>query len=199
MARSTTWCACAGLVACLLTLAASTLAAEPPSKEQQDKLQKRNRYLNQALQLRAAGKRTEAVAALQQALRLQRQLDPKDSTPVVINILTWLAVVQEEQQDWKAVRQSRGQVLTIRTRLSGKKHWQTTDARLALEHVERLEALSQAQRRRLREAAQHNDRAVAFASNGRYPEALPLAEKALAIRKEMHWADCPAPRPRSMA
>ena len=169
------------LVACL---AAAAAGAEPPepkpaplSKEQQDKLKERDRLDTEARKLRSEGKLPEAIAAAEKMLALERQLFG-DVHPKVAGSLQFLAVVHEAREDFAAARKARQEVLAIQTKLLGARHWQVTDARLALEGVERLARLAPADRRRLAEAGQLNGRVVQLYRQGKSHEALPLAQKA---------------------
>jgi CHAT domain-containing protein/Tfp pilus assembly protein PilF len=84
-----------------------------------------------------------------QALRLtaeeQRQLNERARS------LEQFAQMHEEQEDFPAARKAREEVLAIQKQLHGDRHWQTTDARLALKRLDRLAAAHKDQRQALRE------------------------------------------------
>jgi CHAT domain-containing protein len=84
------------------------------------------------------------------------------------------------------------QIVELRTRVQGADHWQTADARRGLDNVKRWERLSAAERTRLSEAAELNTRVTQLFGTGKFKEALPLAEKAVAIRREVLGEDHPA-------
>src|SRR5262249_40555026 len=67
-------------------------------------------------------------------------------------------------------------------RLYGEGDWRTTDARLAWEDLQTRAKLRNRDRRRLLQAEALNGQVVVLWQQGRSKEALPLAERALAIR-----------------
>jgi CHAT domain-containing protein/Tfp pilus assembly protein PilF len=158
--------------------------AAPLTKEQQEKLKERNQLSKEAVKLRTQGKLTEAVAAGEKMLALERQVFG-DVHSDVADSLQFLAELHEEQEDFAAARKARQEVLAIQTKLRGADHWQVTDARLALEEVERLARLAPADRRRLAEAEQAADQVAPLYRQGKTGEALGLAQKALEIRKQV--------------
>jgi CHAT domain-containing protein/Tfp pilus assembly protein PilF len=180
------------LVLCLAGwLLTGPTGAEPPepkpaplTKEQQEKLKERDQLAREAVRLRMQGRLTEALAAAAKTLTLERQVFG-DVHPEVAGSLQLLAELHEAREDFAAARKARQEVLAIQTKLLGKHHWQVTDARLALEDVERLERMTPADRRRLAEAAQLNGRVVQSYQQGKTREAVALAQKVLAIRKEV--------------
>jgi CHAT domain-containing protein/Tfp pilus assembly protein PilF len=80
-------------------------------------------------------------------------------------------------------------LLTLRTRVQGADHWQTGDARRELEDLRRLEHLPADQRAQLRESDELNGRVYRLWQAGKFKEALPLAQKALAIRRQLLGKD----------
>jgi tetratricopeptide (TPR) repeat protein len=172
----------------LLTGATRAQPPEPKpatlTKEQQDKLKERDQFLMEAKKLQAEGKLTEAVAAAEKMLAIERELYGKVH-PEVAESLQLLAQMYEVLEDFPAARKARQEVLAIQIKLRGAQHWQVTDARLALEGVERLDRMTPADRRRLAEAAQLHGRVVELYQQGKAPAALPLAQKILGIHKEV--------------
>jgi hypothetical protein len=77
------------------------------------------------------------------------------------------------------------QIVELRSRVQGAEHWQTADARRQLDDLKRLERLSAAERTRLREADELDNRVLQLWRDRKFREALPLAEKALTIRREL--------------
>jgi CHAT domain-containing protein/Tfp pilus assembly protein PilF len=180
------------LVLCLAGwLMAGAAGAEPPepkpaqlTKEQQEKLKERDRFSTEARKLRSEGKLTEAVAAAEKMLAIERQL-LGDVHREVVGSLELLAELHEAREDFAAARKARQEMLDIQTKLLGAAHWQVTDARLALEDVERLAQMTATDRRRLADATQLTGRVVQLYQQGKIHEALPLAQKALEIRKQL--------------
>jgi hypothetical protein len=91
----------------------------------------------------------------------------------------------EPQGNFPAAQKLRRQVLATLTRLHGKDHWAVTDPRLALQDVELLVRLEAAERSRLAQAWQLNERAVQLHEQGKTREAVPLAQKALEINRQV--------------
>ena len=77
----------------------------------------------------------------------------------------------------------RTEILAIQTTRHGKDHWEATDARLALAHVERLSHLSADQRRQLAEAAAWHTSSFALEKQGKYADAIALEKKVLEVRE----------------
>jgi CHAT domain-containing protein/tetratricopeptide (TPR) repeat protein len=179
------------LALCLTVgLAAGAAGAEPPeskpaplTREQQDKLKERDRLQREADRLRD-DKPDEAIALTEKALALTREVRG-EAHPETIDLRQALAQAYEDQANFPAAQKQRRQVLATLTRWHGKDHWQVTDARLALEGVERLARLTPADRRRLAEAGQLNGQALQFYQQRKIAAALPLAQKALEIQKQV--------------
>jgi CHAT domain-containing protein/Tfp pilus assembly protein PilF len=176
---------------CLAGWLATAALAQPPepkpaplTKEQQDKLQERDRLLQETNRLGRDNHVDEAMALAEKALALTREVRGEQH-PEALNLARSLAQAYAQQANFPAAQKLRRQVLATLTRQHGRGHWEVTDARLALEDVERLARLAPADRRRLAEAAQLNARVVELYQQGKTQQALPLAEKALEIRKEV--------------
>jgi CHAT domain-containing protein/Tfp pilus assembly protein PilF len=170
---------------------AAAVGAEPPepkpaplTKEQQEKLKERDRWLQETNRLLGDKQVDEAMALAEKALALTREVRGEQH-PEALNLARSVALAYEQQANFPAAQRLRRQVLAALTRLHGRDHWQVTDARLALEDVERLARLAPPDRRQLAEAAQLNGRVVQLNQQGKNQQALPLAEKALEIRKQV--------------
>ncbi len=196
------------VAACLLALPAQPLLADPvkPSLtpnpqsptthhappathpeltlEQQNKRKERDRYFIEARKLQQQGKPTEAIAAAEKALSLERQVYGHVSRNKLAWV-QWLAGMYQQREDFAAARKARQESLDICTRQYGAKDWRVTDARLLLASVDQLAALTPPQRKRLAQAEKAHDEAVALWQQGRSREALELARQAVAIRKEV--------------
>jgi CHAT domain-containing protein/tetratricopeptide (TPR) repeat protein len=175
------WC----LVApALPAVAAGAEPVKPPlTREQQDKLNERGRYAAEAIRLARQGKLAEASAALQKGLAIERQVFG-DASNGVGEWLERLAGMCERRDDFAAAAAMRRELLAIRSKLHGEKHWKTTDARLALADVERLGRMTAEQRRRLADARRLHHQVVALHRQGRDREAVERARQVLEIRKE---------------
>jgi len=181
--KPTGWLA---LPAALFLLAAGAVsAADPPLTDQQkERLKERARYNAEARQLETAGQRAEAIAAVEKALAIERDV-LGTRHPDVANSLRWLCEVRAEQGDFAGARLAGEECLAIQTRRVGAEHWQTRDARLALKDVELLEKLTPAQRQRLADATAALHRIDQLHYQARYGEALALAEQALKTYREL--------------
>jgi CHAT domain-containing protein/tetratricopeptide (TPR) repeat protein len=156
----------------------------PLRKEQQDKLKERDRFQKEAERLRAEGKLTDAIAAAEKMLSIGRQVFG-DVHPEVVDSLQLLAELHEAREDFVAARKARQEVLAIETKLRGAAHWQVTDARLALEHVDLLARLEPKERSLVQKATTLNKQVFELWSAGKSSEALPLARQAVAIRRRL--------------
>jgi CHAT domain-containing protein len=180
------------LVLCLSGwLVAGASGAEPPepkpaplTKEQQEKLKERDRLLDEGKRLFADNQVDRAMALGEKALAITQEVRGEQHAEA-LNLCQTLAQGYEQQANFAAAKKLRQQVLAIQTKVHGKDHWMVTDARLALEGVERLARLAPADRRLLAEAVQLNGRVVQLYQQGKTPEAFPLAQKALEIRKQV--------------
>jgi len=148
----------------------------------------------------AHGKKGEhalAVAAEREVLAIRKKVlgtrHPEyaksvNDLAVSLRNLTW---EQAKGEDFASARKGRQEIVDLKTAFLGEKHWQVTDARLDLAYIERLEKLDSEPRHRLEEAYQLEKKIEELYKRQHYREALPLAERAYAIRKELlgetHW------------
>lgn len=168
------------VAAWLAGLAAPTplSAAEPPqppalTAAQKERLKERDRLEREVFRLDGQGKRVEAIAAAEKLLAIEREVLGNFHSDVAGSLI-FLAEAHESGEDFAAARKARAEVLEIVTKLRGAGHWRVTDARLALEHVERLAKMDAAQRRRLAELEQLRRRVNALGRQGKYSEAVEL-------------------------
>jgi CHAT domain-containing protein/tetratricopeptide (TPR) repeat protein len=173
-----------GLVLALVCGRATAEEPKPLTEEQKAQLQERDRLGTEALKLGSAGKLDEMVALWQKKLAIERAVFG-DVHEEVAASLTELARMHQFREDFGAARQARKEVLTLRTRLHGEKDWRVTDARLDLADLELQARLDKAGRQRLRQAVALNAGVEELFRRGRAREALPLAQQALAIRREI--------------
>ena len=152
--------------------------------EYQERLQERDRLWAEAQRLRAQGQLDEATTAAEKMLAIEREALGAGHQEVAAS-LAWLAGVYAEREDFAAARAACREVLALRVKLHGEKHWQVIDARWALARVERLAALDPDQRRRLAKADRLNQRVVRLYEQCRYREALELAQEALKIDRQL--------------
>src|SRR5262245_14935214 len=184
------------LLAVLLVswLAGSRAAAPPPrplsAQQRTQKVKEIVRLMGEESKLIRAGKLTEATTVMEKLVALQRQLFG-DTHQEVVSSLENLADWHEAREDFAAAQKARRELLAIQTKRFGAGHWRVTDERLKLEHTRRLARLTREQRQRLARADKLHQDVQRLYQQGKAREALPLAQQALAIRKELLGATHP--------
>ena len=175
----------------MLVLASQTLGAPPPAQGQAaaadakaTALKERDRLWQQTQELRAAGKLAEAIAAAEAMLAIERKVLPENHADLAVS-LNWLADLTMEREDFAAAKAARQEALEIRRKRHGSNHWKVTDARLALEDVNRRAGLTVEQRLRLAAARRIDQQVAALQKTGKFREAEAQARQALAIREEV--------------
>jgi CHAT domain-containing protein/Tfp pilus assembly protein PilF len=156
----------------------------PLTVEQQEKLKERSRLAAEAQKLATAGKFAEAVGLMERSVALHREVKGKDDLSC-INSLIFIAEVQEVRDDLAGARKARQDVFDTLVRVLGRENWWVKDAQRALADMDRLEKMSAADRRRLSEARQMSRQIDPLYQQGKLREAVVLAEKTLAIRREL--------------
>src|SRR5205085_1879511 len=126
----------------------------------------------------------EAIAAAEKMLAIEREVFGNLHEDVA-GSLGYIALMQGEKGDFAAAKKARQEVLAICTKRHGDDHWRVADARRALADVDRLATLTPEQRSRLRQADQLNGSALRLHGQGKVREAIPLAERAVAIRQQV--------------
>src|SRR4051812_5786623 len=86
----------------------------PLTKEQQDRLKERDQFEKDVTKLRAEGKLTEAIAAAEHVLAIQREVYG-DLHAEVADSLQYLAGMHELREDFPASRKARQEILRIKT------------------------------------------------------------------------------------
>lgn len=178
------------MVIVALALPPSAYTAEPPQKspasprltsDQQARLKERDRYAAEAQKLRQAGKLTEATAAAEKVVTVEREVFGGVHEELA-DSLTRLAGLYEDRDDFAAARKAREEVLAVRRRLDGEGHWRVADAQRALARGTRVAALDAPRRQALREAARLREKvdlAGGEISADQAAELRPAAENAL--------------------
>jgi tetratricopeptide (TPR) repeat protein/CHAT domain-containing protein len=137
------------------------------------------------------GDYARAEPLYRQAIAVRKEvLGPQHADTVLslnnlVNLFARQAWEKEEARDFPAAVQARREVLALQTELHGAGHWKTTNARLALEHVELLARLSEADWEQLKEARANLDRARALVQQGKAREAIEPANAALKTRRRL--------------
>lgn len=175
-------CRCLPII-CLLAFGAAVAMADPPlTAQQKERLKQRDSLYETMKKLRASGETAQAIAVLEYMLVINRDVFG-DFHLDVAGALEQLADLLERQNDFAAARKARQEVQAIETKLHGPNHYRVADARLGLANIALLEKLGQPDRDKLIEANQLFDRF--FQATGNLRQALPLVEKALALRLEV--------------
>jgi CHAT domain-containing protein/Tfp pilus assembly protein PilF len=175
------------LVPVLLVRPQVALAVAPPARltaAQREPLALRDRWLQGAETREAAGKIDEAITAIQKGLALERAAFGmlRSTTLPWLDLQARLQEQQEQFAEALAARQERLRTLRL---YHGETDWQVLDALLDIEDCRLLARLDGKQRQRLRQAERWNLRVFHLWQEGKSQEALPLAEKALAARREI--------------
>ena len=167
-----------------LSPAQTPAASTKLTQQQRDRLAEADRLAEESKQLRKSGKTDEAIAAAEKDLAIKREILGNDDLDVAAS-LQRLAALRETKEDFPAARRARQEVLAIQTKALSSEHWRVADARVALDHLALLEKLSPAQRRRVADAGQLQEQVETLHAAGRFNEAMPLAEQAVAVRREL--------------
>src|SRR5271157_3948052 len=152
------------------------------SRKQQ--LKQRDRLTEQARQLHAQGKLGEAIEVAKAVLAIERSVFPEGHEEI-LGSLDWLARVYTEQENFAAARAARQEALDILRKHYGDSHWKVTDARLALDNVDRQARMSREQRQKLAEATRLSQECGSLYRSGKYAEALKSARRALVLRRDV--------------
>ncbi|MFO0823205.1 MAG: CHAT domain-containing tetratricopeptide repeat protein [Gemmataceae bacterium] len=158
--------------------------------EQQAKLKERSRLERIATKLQNAGEFAEARALLVRGMALEIEVwgEIHPETAGSLDALTRLCLWTE---DFPAALDYGRRAWETRKALHGENHWLTTDARLALDDVKLRARLSRTQRSQLLEANVLWWQARQAHFGGEYRKARELAEKGLAIRRDILGAKHP--------
>jgi CHAT domain-containing protein/tetratricopeptide (TPR) repeat protein len=171
--------------------AAAPPATKPLTEEQKARLEERDRLFVEVTKQYQAGKLAEAVAALQKAVAIQRQVFGNRQEELV-KALESLAFLQELRGDFGASGKARKEVLAIATKLYGGKDWRTIDAQWEVESLNRRARLSPADRKQLTQADELHRQEQSLYRKGRYKEALSLGQKVVEVRKRLLSEDHPS-------
>jgi CHAT domain-containing protein len=155
-----------------------------PGGDQQQRLRERDLLGEQVKNLRVAGKSEEALALADKILAIDQKIFGKDHA-LVAQTLALVALIQVQKDDFASARKTCREVLVLETRLHGPKHWRVIDAQSALDRVAKVAALSVEKRRQLVKAWQLHTQAEDLIKQKRLGPALPLAEEAAQLRKNL--------------
>ena len=171
-----------------LAVAQSGATGQPGATElteqQKQQLKERDQYWEQAHQLHRDEKLSEAIAAAEKVLAIERELFGNVHAEVVSS-LELLAKLHEQLEAFGSARKARQEVLAIKMELFGGKHWRVADAHWAVRHVEILRALNPHQRIELREAKRLHGQLVQLNGQANLRKAVSFAQRSLQIRKKL--------------
>jgi CHAT domain-containing protein len=179
---------------CVLLVAGMACAAAPPAKltpEQEDWRRQRNTQWAEGLRAWKAGKQVEAIAALEKSLathvRVWGRLDR--TTDIIADRLGDL---HHSRGEWLKAAKYRRTVFESRRALLGADHWRTVDARLDLAHALAQAKRTPQQREALDRSVALNRQAIALFRKGQPARAIPLAQRAVEIGREVLGEKHPA-------
>jgi CHAT domain-containing protein/tetratricopeptide (TPR) repeat protein len=151
---------------------------------QQQRLADAERYGAQARQHELHGQLDEAVKAIKNKLAAEREVLGKENEQAV-NSLWWLSEVHTKREDFPAARTAIQEVLEILSTHPDHKPWEIVNARLDLDHIDRLARMNAKQRQQLTEAHRLMEKAVRLDELGMTMQAVEVTQKALDIRKSL--------------
>ena len=109
----------------------------------------------------------------------------------LVRLLQRQAVTATRGEDWDSARKALQKVVDLQTRRFGTQHWQTTNARLAVAHLDRVHSLSPEQRRELTEANATFKLANDAKLTPKPEERLKLTEQCRAIYEKLMGPEAP--------
>lgn len=142
---------------------------------------------NLGMVLSALGDDTRAQALDREGIAASTPGDDwsRDFQDQLATVLSKSAEHSLNQDDLPTAAKARQEILDIRRRLQGERHWQVTDARLAVTHVEHLKRLTPEERRQLRELAVLDGEVERLGQRNKTREAAALAERVVEGRRRL--------------
>jgi CHAT domain-containing protein/tetratricopeptide (TPR) repeat protein len=180
------------VVLCLVALAAQ--AAAPPAeltKGQKAKLAQRDRLVKSLPELVRKQQFHKATDAQERIAALEKEVLGETDARVIGSLQQLAGWREALGQFVKAIRVRQEVVRLLEKRL-GKGHWQTTDARLALQDSRRRAAMSPEGRAALLQAQAENGRVEQLHQQGKLREAVQMAVKVTAAFRQVLGEKHPA-------
>jgi CHAT domain-containing protein/tetratricopeptide (TPR) repeat protein len=181
---------------CFLAVGRPVTRADEPkpppalTAAQRARLQERDRLAAEVRKLRQAGKLSEAIAAMEKMLAIEREVfGPLHEE--VVGSLEQLANLYRDKDDLTAARKARQEVLRIQTQRHGADNWRVGDAQWDLRDLERWIGWDAQSRKQYREAQKLNAQAAELWNKGQYQEALPLAQHCRQLTKQLQTENHP--------
>jgi len=122
-----------------------------PADNRARQLQQSAEFKAQAERQKAEHKLEEAATTLHRALAIDREIFGQAALEVA-DTLALVTAIDERREDWPAATKARQEVVAVRVKALGAKHWQAADARRALELTNALRQLNSFRRKSLWEA-----------------------------------------------
>jgi CHAT domain-containing protein/Tfp pilus assembly protein PilF len=173
-------------------------AAEPAPVEswiqlaaEQDRLNDELVRLTRAEKYDAAVPLAEKLVATARRLIAAKPPDAKGAKAVlraqevVVAALGWLVSQHIRREDWAAAIRAQQEMVGFHEQVWGKGDYRTADARREVAYLQLVGRLPLNDARQLTKAEQLESESVEFRNRGKIPEALPLAEETLRIRKRL--------------
>lgn len=154
---------------------------EPPSRTRIDE---RDRYAAQAIEFRDQGRWREAIGAATKMLAIERELFDRLHDDI-FESLDILVDLHGDADEFREAMRLCDELLALRRERFGADDWRVANARLKRARLERLHAMEPETRSRARDAKKLADRVWTLYDEGRYAEALPDAERALALHSDL--------------
>jgi tetratricopeptide (TPR) repeat protein/CHAT domain-containing protein len=183
---------CVWVAMVVLAVTAAGRAQSPPEKppkpvelteQQKKRLEERQQLLAQAQKEYAAGKVPATITALGRVADIEREVWGPTHDKVAATC-TSLATLYEVAEDFAGARKARADAAAIWEKLYGRDDWRVREARFRLEDVDRSERREPEGRAQLRQAQEVHRQAEALLRQGKYREAVPLADKVLQAHRK---------------
>jgi tetratricopeptide (TPR) repeat protein/CHAT domain-containing protein len=160
------------------------VAAQGPSTESAEaRLELRDLLWDQAQRQFAEGRFAQAAEAGEMVLAIERRW-LGDSHEDVIQSIEWLAAVYQRNENWPDAETRWKEAVDWREKYQGREHWQTADARLALEKLRRVAKLSAEARQEFVAALTAGQQVVRLYNAGQFAEAfVPAQDVATTMKK----------------
>ena len=107
---------------------------------QRERLTERDRLWDETMKLDSDGKLADALVAAESVLAIERSVLGEKSDDA-IDSMELIASIHERRENWPEAIAMRRDVLKLQVRVLGESHWKVTDARLAVQDVERRAAM----------------------------------------------------------
>jgi tetratricopeptide (TPR) repeat protein/CHAT domain-containing protein len=144
----------------------------------------RREYLQQVNQFDREGKLSDAIAAAERLLKIETAMLGRNH-PDVAQTLRRLADFHLARDDFEGAEARRKEVLDIVAQVYGASHWETTEARLALEDTRIQAGLDAADRTRLKAAKRREGEARQCCQQGQFAQAIRIYDGIPELRRKL--------------